>query len=283
MKRIILALENQELALNYPESLEQHIRGLFANIQQTHGSPEREMIVYEDERLKRYDIDFDGTTKFRRLCKDDCLFALLGQVVEALITDVDSGVALHAGAVLHGNRGILLPGPSGAGKSSLTAWLADRGFRYATDECVILKPEVPCFNVLSRPLVTKNNSSASVRSLKKISKISIVSGHISIFWPRSALPSDQLRHCQLIVFPRFQSGAQLQIDTLTAAQATLALMACNVNARNLSDHGVGIITSFARRVSAITLHYGSFDQLEGLFDSALVAYCQKNIGSPWHS
>jgi hypothetical protein len=220
------------------------------------------MVVKEDECSEGYNIHCDGTN-FRGLCRDDCLFVLLGEVVRALITDLDSGVALHAGAVLNGEQGILLPGATGAGKSSLTAWLAGKGFNYATDECVVLKPQVPYFNALARPVITKNNTSESATSLKKMSKVSIVSGPISIFWPENALPSDQLRRCQLIMFPRFEKGAQLRIESLSAAQASLELMACNVNARNLCDHGVRIITSVARCVPAITLRYGSFDQLEG--------------------
>ena len=207
------------------------------------------------------------------------MFALLGEVVDALITDLDSGVALHAGAVLYGDSGILLPGPSGAGKSSLTAWLADRGFAYATDECVVLKQKVPYFSALARPLVTKNNTSTTVPSLRKLRKRFIVSGHISIFWPQNALPSDQLRHCKLIVFPKFEYGAQLHIQLLSPAQAALKLMACNVNARNLPDHGVSIITSFARCASAIMVRYGGFDQLEESFDTLLAHIVRGELGA----
>ena len=47
------------------------------------------------------------------------------------------------------------------------------------------------------------------------------------------------------------------------------MTACNVNARNLPDHGFGIVTSFAQNVPALSLRYGSFDQLEEVFDALL--------------
>jgi hypothetical protein len=61
----------------------------------------------------------------------------------------------------------------------------------------------------------------------------------------------------------------LRIEPLSAAQTALELMACNVNARNLPDHGFGIVTSFSRDVPAMLVRYGSFDQLEGAFDTLL--------------
>src|SRR5262249_27006149 len=150
-------------------------------------------------------IQCDSTTTFNALHKDDCLFVLMGEVVHALITDLNSGVALHSGAVLFGDQGILLPGATGAGKSSLTAWLADRGFSYLTDECVVLRPQIPYFSALARPLVMKN----SIAALQKMNSSSIVSARGSIFWPQNAIPSNQHRTCKLFVLPRFELGTQL--------------------------------------------------------------------------
>lgn len=277
MNRIILAFENQRLALSYPESLHRVIQLLFANIQAPIGSPGRTLVVQEDECSERFSIQCDGATKFRGVRRDDCLLLLLGEVVHALITDLNSGVALHAGAVLCGERAILLPGGTGVGKSCLTAWLADRGFSYLTDECVVLRPQVPYLSALARPLITKNRVSISIAELKKMNKTSIVAGSNAIFWPQDVTPPGQPRDCQLIILPRFEDGAQLRIESLNAAQTALELTACNVNARNLSDHGFGIVTSFARCVPAIMVRYGGFDQLAGTFDTLLKLIAESKL------
>ena len=83
-----------------------------------------------------------------------------------------------------------------------------------------------------------------------------------------------------MVFPRFEQGASLRIEILSAAQAGLELTACNVNARNLFDHGFGTITSFARGVPAVMLHYGDFTQLEGVLDTLLKLAAEGSADAP---
>src|SRR5204863_2326499 len=60
--------------------------------------------------------------------------------------------------------------------------------------------------------------------------------------------------------------ADTGVTVLSAAQSGLRLMECNLNARNLSDHGFAAITQFARNVPAVALRYSSYDQLGGVVD-----------------
>ena len=68
------------------------------------------------------------------------------------------------------------------------------------------------------------------------------------------------------MFPKFEAGAPLRIAAITAAQAGLRLMGCNLNARNLPGSGFGEVGALARAAPAFVLHYGDFDQLEGIVD-----------------
>ena len=72
--------------------------------------------------------------------------------------------------------------------------------------------------------------------------------------------------CGLIIFPSFTPGAELTIRSLTSARACIGLMGCNVNSRNLPDGGFTIISGLARRVTAVELSYGAFDQLDDVAD-----------------
>ena len=65
----------------------------------------------------------------------------------------------------------------------------------------------------------------------------------------------------LIVFPDFQEYADLELQSLTPAQAGLALMQCLVNARNLPEHGFPEITRLVRSIPAYRLTYSRFDQV----------------------
>ena len=277
MKQIRLVLEGEVVALNYPASLEGDIEALFGKRETSEYLPSRTVSV-EEECGGRFAVQGHCKTKVAGLKRDDCLLCLVGEVVEALITGVGSGVVLHSAAVSWESKGILLPGKTGAGKSCLSAWLAERGFDYLTDECVVLRREVPSFVALTRPLIMKNGASTSFFR-NRAGRGSIVSGPTAIFWPQNATSSDQPVRCHLIVFPHFESGAQLRIESLTAAQTAIELTGCNVNARNLPDHGLGVVTSFARTVPAIALRYGSFDQLEEALDALLKLVVGSDLGS----
>lgn len=265
MKRIQVALEDQVVALNYPARLQSSIEALIGKRETVLSGASRSITV-EEESPGQFSLIAEGKAKVGQLNKEDCLLLLIGELVHALITDLDSGVVVHAGALSWKGKGILLPGATGAGKSCLSAWLADKGFDYLTDECVVLRPEVPSFTALSRPLVLKNRTNAVTS--KKQDQL-IVAGTNAIIWPQSISPGNQLRDCRLVIFPHFEHGTPLRIDSLSAAEAAFRLMACNVNARNLPDHGLGIVTSFALEVPAIVLHYGDFDQLDGGIDALL--------------
>ena len=207
-------------------------------------------------------------SSFAELDREICLLSVVGEVVQSLISGLDSGVALHAGAVSLGGKGILLPGPTGTGKSSLTAWLAKKGFGYLTDECVVLHHEVPAFSALARPLVLKSGAIASVLG-EAGDQRTVLSGSNAIVWPENIAPTHEPYSGALIVFPLFEQGTEPCLEPLSAAETALELMACNVNARNLRDHGFGTVTGLAEKVPAFVLRYGSFDQLDGAFDPLL--------------
>jgi len=204
-----------------------------------------------------------------------CLCALAGEVVYALIVGLATGVVLHAGAVTRNGAAILLPGKSGAGKSCLCAWLASKGFSYITDECVVLHDDGKSFTALPRPLIIKDLSNAAVRETLKEAQ-SVISGPPAMLWPKSTLPYDQNARFGVIVFPRFAAGTGLSIEPLSAAETALNLTAYNANARNLPDHGLSLISAFAREVPAIAIRYGGFDQLETGFDAFLKLITDRN-------
>ena len=263
MKQTRLALQDQVLALIYPEKLQGDIETLFGPRAQILRLPSHKILIRE-ETAGRFSLLTDGEMQFDRLDRPQLLLALVGEAVQTLISDIASGVVAHAGAVSWDGKGIIIPGTTGAGKSSICAWLAHRGFEYLTDECVVLQPEVPRFTALRRPLIVKDDATKLLH-LPESERL-LVSGNSTIFWPENSAQDDDPYSCHLILFPRFEHGSPLELTKFSAAQTTLELTTCNVNARNLADHGFGIVTSCARKVPAIQLRYGSFQQLEGALD-----------------
>ena len=56
-------------------------------------------------------------------------------------------------------------------------------------------------------------------------------------------------------------------------------MQSNLNARNLPDHGLAILSAFARNIPAVPLTYGNYDQLESVADNLIKMILEGNVST----
>ncbi len=191
---------------------------------------------------------------------------LFDRVIFHLLNENDVGVALHAAAVACGPEAILIPGQSGSGKSTLAAWLAARGFVYLTDELVFLPAAPLHLRCFTRPLHIKPGARELVKSMLAAGEASALleDGHGMIVPHRMLNPAPSAANVSpsVLLFPMYRPGTRLQVEQISRAQAGAGLMACNVNGRNLTDHGFAQIMSVAGAAPAWRLSYGSFDGLD---------------------
>jgi hypothetical protein len=82
---------------------------------------------------------------------------LIRALDDAVIQRLSALRAVHAGAVLWGERALLLPGATHAGKSSLVAELLRRGATYFSDEYALIDSEGRV-HPYPRPLLLRNGS-----------------------------------------------------------------------------------------------------------------------------
>lgn len=61
-------------------------------------------------------------------------------------------LVLHAAALAHGGRALLLPAPTGGGKTTLAAGLVDRGWGYLSDEAAVLTLDGARVRAYPKPL-----------------------------------------------------------------------------------------------------------------------------------
>jgi hypothetical protein len=73
----------------------------------------------------------------------------------------------------------------------------------------------------------------------------------------------------LFLFPEYQSGVPLYAEKISGARASSMLMACNVNARNLVDHGFRQLAGMARSIPAWRITYSSFSEFNSVLMSLL--------------
>ena len=203
---------------------------------------------------------------------------LFDRVLFHLLNRNKTGVALHAGAVAHGQQLVLIPGQSGAGKSTLAAWLTARGYSYQTDELVFLPSSAQRqARSFTRPFNMKNGSKEIVRALfSRKDSSTVLDDEQGMIVPHRVLNP---HFCKveaapaMLLFPAYQAGVPLRIEPVPRAQAGAYLMASDVNGRNLPDHGFHQLMAIARVTPAYRLSFSSFDGLGEAIETLLQS-CQ---------
>ena len=276
LQKLILSLHDQAVELRFPESVEADIKFLFSGRATPSASPQSSITI-EEHAEGRFSICAGANEVVRDLTRVELPIWLIEEVAQALITRLDTAVALHAGAVAWKGTSIILAGASGSGKSSLVAWLIDNGFEYLTDEIVILKDDNGILGY-PRALVIKSGAAERVQVLSIFERSPLIKyGSHLVFSPAGAKSDGAARPCGMIVFPQYQPGAAIRIKGLTAAEAGLRLVGCNLNARNFADGGFGAITRLSRAVPAISVEYGDFAQLEDTLDAFIRLTIEKQF------
>ncbi|MCI5077439.1 glycosyltransferase [Oricola sp.] len=262
-------LLDRSVGVEYPASLGQDIELLFgrgAGPAIGAGTPR---VVLTESVPGNYHLTSPFAAPRHDLKRGEALTWLMEEIVRALVFDLESGVALHAGAVGLRDRTILVAGRSGAGKTSLVAWLASNGFDYLSDELVGLNGtgEVAPF---FRPLVVKPGTRDHVAALAISESAGAIEANDNLLLaPSLSPPSREARQCGFIVFVNFVAEAELSMRPLSAAQCAAKLMEANLNSRNLEHAGLEQLKAMALATPAVSLRYGRFDQLAGTLDQLL--------------
>lgn len=229
--------------------------------------------------IKQYDIISSGSVPMLSLWDGDkrlyfgtsryrLAYILMNEVIFYCININDSHHALHAGAVCRDGQCIILPGQSGNGKSTLTCWLIMNGFQYLTDELVFLDQDAQVLP-LTRPINLKIGPSHKSWLLADEPDGIITSRYGSMiphrllndnFEPRKPKVTD-------IIFPKYDPNTQADLKEISPAKSSLYLLRSHVNARNLQGHGVSEMASIVRQCRSFTLNYGSFNDLQHIFNS----------------
>jgi hypothetical protein len=261
--------------LIFPASLAADVRRLFPGSSTHAARAQISLTIAEDD--EGYAIFANDGPLASGLSREKALLLTLEEVTKSLITDLHSAVALHAAAVGWGATSVLMPGASGSGKSSLAAWLLDGGFDYLTDEVAVLAEHEKIVG-LPRAVVLKPGATEAISTLSVFGKEGLIEcGSHSLGVPPQGERFPQPRPVGLIIFPQYEPDADLKIQSISAGEAGLRLVACNLNARNLTDGGFASIAALARGAPSVALRYGRFEQLKGTLDILIRFILEKNL------
>jgi hypothetical protein len=162
-----------------------------------------------------YELTRDGKAFVHDLSLDEAVWWLGRELSDLIAVRASDYVFVHAGAVAHRGRSIVMPGQSHAGKSTLAAALVRAGAVYLSDDFAPLDA-AGLVHPYARPLSLRREGRAQfdhdVTSLGGVAAMEPV--------PLGMVVVTQYRH-----------GAEWQPRVLSAGDAVLALMANTVRAR----------------------------------------------------
>ncbi len=223
--------------------------------------------------------DADSNLTYDISAAGDAIYYLTDRIAYHVADRTADAHCLHAAAVVRGRKALLMPAVSGSGKSSFCAWLVSQGYRYLTDELVLLKPTGGVTG-LRRPIQIKPQGLEAIANLLEKPE-QILAGQsanaISIecltglAQEARQIKSEYEPEISGFVFPKYRPAAGFKFTKLPSAEAGLALMGCHVNFRNLENGGFKELMTLVRSTPSYSLVYGGFSDLPENFISQLDA------------
>lgn len=203
------------------------VRNLLADAPRTRRAPQHVVRLASsgpDDPAKR--TLYDGDRVIRADMGPSLAVAMLMWHLNQVAAATPHYVVVHAGCVAHGGRAILLPGPMEVGKSTLVTALVLHGFGYLSDEYAAVSLEDGMLHPYSRPIGLDPGSFPSFPHLRPKLEAEFEDSsrwHLRADDVRQGCRSDPVPP-GAIVFPRYDTGARLQIEPVGRAEA-LCMMA----------------------------------------------------------
>lgn len=178
-------------------------------------------------------------------------------------TQLHQYLVIHAAAVERDGATYLFPGAPGSGKSTLVAGLMLSGWRFLTDELVLLDLKTGDVLPFPRPISLKNESINVIRSHapsahfgQVISKTS--KGSVAHLRPHAESVKRQHEPGQPtgVIFPHFARSAAA-LERRPGHDTFAALIEQSFNYPTLGESAFAILAGLVSRVSGYTLRYGS--------------------------
>ena len=178
----------------------------------------------------------------------------------------------HSATIAKDGYAALLIGTSGAGKSTLCATLVSSGWRLLSDEMALISPGDGQIRATGRPICLKNESIDLIRTRWPEAEFRpLVRGTIKGDIAHIRPPEDSfaLRHelarPSWLVFPRFESGADLRVEPAERGRALIRLANESFNYHILGLQGFEVLAKIVRQCQCLEFTYSDSQQAVDFF------------------
>jgi len=220
----------------------------------------------------------DGEEPFEPFPADTHLPLMEWGLNWAIANRFNRHLLLHAGVVERNGLAVLLPALPGSGKSTLTAALANRGFRLLSDEFGVVRLPDAALLPLVRPTALKNESIAVMRGFapdavlgpefpktRKGTVAHLAPGAESV--AKRAVPA----RAALILFPNFTRGAGIALEPIPKSRAFLKLSTNSFNYELLGPEAFDAVTKLVAACACYRLRFGDLEEAVGKIGALLAA------------
>jgi HprK-related kinase A len=211
-------------------------------------------------------LALDGDSPFEAFPADTHLPLVEWGVNWAIAMRLNRFLLLHSGVVERGGRAVLLPAMPASGKSTLTAALANRGYRLLSDEFGVVRLADAMLLPMPRAVALKNESIGIIRAFAPDAVIGpefprTRKGTVAHMAPSAA--SVAARHepaaPALIVFPQYTPGIGVEAEPFPKARAFAKLSVNSFNYELLGPAGFDAVGAIVSRSECYQLRFGDLD------------------------
>jgi hypothetical protein len=191
-----------------------------------------------------YVLERDGETVMDRWPLDAALPVLERELRMLVALEAPEFVFVHAGAVAHRGRGIVIPGESFSGKTSLVAALVRAGAEYCSDEYAVLDAQ-GFLHPFAKPLSLRARVYQDDHSVESLGGVAA----------RGPVPVG------LVVLATYRRGAEWQPRRLSGGEAVLGLLSHTVPAQTRPAHVMPTLTRACEAALALKGERGEADEV----------------------
>lgn len=183
---------------------------------------------------------------------------------------------IHAGVIAKDDKAIVFPAPQGSGKSTLTAALANSGWRLLSDELAIISLQDGRVYPCTRPISLKNESINIISTRFPKARLmppvaDTTKGTVSLMKPdNNSVTNDSIpANIAAVVFPKYHLAGKGRFEQKEKSQTLIELIQNSFNYHVISKQGFDMAASIVDSASCYDYVYSDLTKAIDDFDALL--------------